>query len=96
MTAALEKLALIQSLKETPINALEVRMAVAPIGELPIWLMNLFAPEIRKDFPRLLEKAEKAIKSSGVSELELAIQRMEAELVKLKEALKDLKKNRSE
>lgn len=95
MTTALEKLALIQALKETPVNSLEVRMAVAPIGELPVWLINLFIPEIRKDFPRLLEKAEKAVKSSGVSELELAIQRMEAELAKLRESLKDLKKNKN-
>lgn len=93
MTIALEKLALIQALKEIPANALEVRMAAAPIGELPVWLINFFIPEVRKDFPRLLEKAEKAIKASGVSELELAIQRMEAELAKLREALKDLKKN---
>lgn len=93
MTVALEKLALIQSLKEIPTNTLEIRMATAPIGEFPIWLMNLFLPEIRKDFPRLLEKAEKAVKASGVSELELAIQRAEAELAKLKEALKNLKKN---
>lgn len=93
MTAALEKLALIRSLKEVPTNAVEIRMAVAPFGELPIWLMNLFLPEIRKDFPRSLEKAEKAVNASGVSELELAIQRAEAELAKLKEALKDLKKN---
>lgn len=95
MTTALEKLALIQALKETPVNALEVRMAVAPIGELPVWLMNLFIPEVRKDLPQLLAKAEKAIKASGVSELELAIQRTEAELAKLKEALKDLKKNKN-
>ncbi len=35
MTIALEKLALIQALKEIPANTLEVRMAAAPIGNSP-------------------------------------------------------------
>lgn len=92
-TPALEKLAFIDSLKGTPANALRVRIASDTTGEFPTWLINLFLPEFQKDLPRLLAQAEKAIKATGVSELELAIQRAEAELAKLREALKELKKN---
>ena len=92
-TPALEKLALIETLKGTPVNQISLRMSAASTGEFPAWLINLFLPEFQKDFPRLLAQAEKAIKATGVSELDLAIQRAEAELIKLREALKELRKN---
>lgn len=93
-TPALEKLALIETLKGTPVNQISLlRMSATSTGEFPAWLINTFLPEFQKDFPRLLAQAEKAIKATGVSELDLAIQRAEAELIKLREALKELKKN---
>jgi len=91
-TAALDKLQLLEILKQAPLDGLGLRVALRG-EELPIWLVNNFLPELRKDFPRLLAQAEKSLKATAESELELAITKMSAELDKLKQALKELKKS---
>lgn len=91
-TPALDKLQLLETLKQAPLDGLGLRVALRS-EELPIWLVNNFLPEFRKDFPRLLAQTEKSLKATAESELELAITKMSAELDKLKQALKELKKS---
>lgn len=91
-TPALDKLQFLETLKQAPLDVLGLRVALRG-EELPIWLVNNFLPEFRKDFPRLLAQAEKSLKATAESELELAITKMSAELDKLKQALKELKKS---
>lgn len=91
-TPALDKLQLLETLKQAPLDGLGLRVALRN-EELPIWLVNNFLPEFRKDFPRLLAQTEKSLKATAESELELAITKMSAELDKLKQALKELKKS---
>ena len=90
-TAALDKLQFLETLKQAPLDSLGLRVA-ARNEELPIWLVNSFLLEFRKDFPRLLAQAEKNLKAAAENELELAITKMVAELDKLKQALKELNK----
>ena len=91
-TPALDKLQFLETLKQVPLDSLGLRVA-ARNEELPTWLVNTFLPEFRRDFPRLLTQAEKSLKATAESELELAITKMSAELDKLKQALKELKKS---
>lgn len=89
---SLEKIEFLRALQAEPISSIELRIAING-KELPPWLSVAFTPEFRKDFPKVLQVIEKSLKTGAENELTLASDRLTAELEKLKQALKDLKRN---
>lgn len=93
MISATEKIEFINTLQGQAITSLSFDLVALNGQVLPDWLTAAFAPEFKKEFPRILNMMEKQLKSTAEAELALLISTVEADLVSLKQRLKDLKRN---